>query len=175
MDVNTESYAGQDGVIVEGRTLVPNKGDSDSLKFSNCTNFRVTSCEIHGGLEDTIDINRGTNGLIENCKLVPAGLYTLTVKGGFKNLTIKNTEIVGSGKETGIDIGNWSSQGRWAWTKNVKLENVYSSDGKPVIVRVMWGSKPKVVGGNVKIEDWRIKAFFYFIYKTIYVKLTGKK
>ncbi len=166
-DKNYESYAGQNGVVVEGRKIDGGPGYNDMLKFSDCTNFRVTECYIVGGSEDCVDMNRGKGGLIENTMFEPRGSFALTAKGGFSNLHLRNVMVRGRGKETTIDLGNWSDQAPWKMTKNIVLENLTSEDGSPVSVRVLWAQKPKVIGGNVRVEDARLKAFFYFVYKTI--------
>jgi hypothetical protein len=168
-DINYESYANQDGVIVEDREVSPENPlqFSDVLKFSNCTNFRVSRARIMGGKEDCIDINRGQRGLIEETTLVPIGNFAMTIKGGFESLHLRDVVLIRQGKEVSIDLGNWSDQAPWKMTKGVVLQGVISQDGQPVTCRVMWAQKPKVIGGNVKVKDWRIQAFFYFAFKSV--------
>lgn len=171
-DINTVSYASENGVVISDLIFNPNPGDSDTLKFSNCTNFTVERCEIVGGKEDCIDMNRGSLGYVTNCNLRPTGNFAMTIKGGFKDLVLENIILDSHGKEVDIDLGNWSCQGKWAWTSGIILKNVTAADGKPVIVRVLWASSPKVIGGNVKVKNWQIAGFFYLLFKTIVSKFS---
>jgi len=154
-DKNYYSIADQNDVLI-GNTIFPsgevNPLDySDIVKLSHATNITIKDCTIHGGREDCIDMNRDCdNILIENSFLESNGNYCMTIKGGTKNVTIKNVTITSHGKETDIDLGNWSDQSS-ELTTNITLENVVSEDGLPVRVRVLWADKPTVIGGNVKV------------------------
>lgn len=154
-DKNYYSIADQSDVIIGG-AVFPN-GEvnpldySDIVKLSNASNITLKDCTIHGGKEDCIDMNRNCNSvIIENTFLESNGNYCITIKGGTKNVTIKNVTITNHGKETDIDLGNWSDQSS-ELTTNITLDNVVSEDGFPVKVRVLWADKPTVIGGNVKV------------------------
>ena len=154
-DKNYYSIADQSDVII-GDTIFPN-GDvnpleySDIVKLSYATNITIKGCTIHGGKEDCIDMNRYCdNILVEDTYLESNGSYCMTIKGGTKNVVIKNVTITNHGRETDIDLGNWSDQSSELTTK-ITLENVCSEDGSPVRVRVLWADKPTVIGGNVKV------------------------
>ncbi len=159
-DRNYESHADVDGVIIENRSI-PLEEDieelgtpllhSDSLKLSKATEVTVKSCSITGGSEDCIDMNRYCSDiLISDCILKPRGKYGITIKGGTSQVRLKNVLFTAHGKETDIDLGNWSDQSAELVT-DVVLDNITSLDGKPVKVRVLWAQKPKVIGGNVKL------------------------
>ena len=159
-DRNYESHADVDGVIIENRSIPPQEEEeeevaslyySDSLKLSKATDVLVKSCSITGGSEDCIDMNRYCSDItVSDCILKPCGKYGITIKGGTTRVTLKNLLFMTHGKETDIDLGNWSDQSAEP-VSSVVLENITSLDGKPVRVRVLWAQKPKVLGGNVKL------------------------
>lgn len=154
-DKNYISYADVDGETIEN-TVFPAAGTnqsefSDILKLSHAKNTVVRGCHIYGGKEDCVDMNRNCeNILIENCTVYPFGSYGFTIKGGAKNITLRNVIFDGHGGEADIDLGNWSDQSM-EQTKNVVLENVRTLDGSPVKVRVLWAEKPTIVDSNVKL------------------------
>lgn len=154
-DNNYISFADVDGETIEN-TVFPVSGTkqsdySDILKFSHAKNIVVSNCIICGGKEDCVDMNRNCeNILIENCTVYPFGSYGFTIKGGAKNITLRNVAFDGHGKVADIDLGNWSDQSM-EQTTNVVLENVYAIDGSPVKVRVLWAEKPTVVDSNIKL------------------------
>lgn len=166
-DKNYYSIADQDSVNVIDQSF-PSSGVnpldySDILKLSKATNVVIRGCYIVGGKEDCIDMNRYCeNILVENTTVHSSGLYCFTIKGGTKNVTLRNVVINKHGKEMDIDLGNWSDQSK-DLTTNITLENVTSSDGKPVRVRVLWAKKPTVIGGNVKVTV--IPKCLYSIYR----------
>ena len=159
-DRNYESHADVDGVIIENRLIPPQEEEeegslyySDSLKLSKATDVLVSSCSITGGSEDCIDMNRYCSDItVSDCILKPRGKYGITIKGGTTRVTLKNLLFMTHGKETDIDLGNWSDQSAEPVTA-VVLENITALDGKPVRVRLLWANKDtiKVVGGNVKL------------------------
>jgi hypothetical protein len=152
-DVNYRSYANEYGVKLVAEAIMPPAGErySDTLKFSNCTEATVGFCVIHGSDEDVIDINNYCNEItIHGCDFYVKGKFGLTIKGGSKNVTVSRCNFIGSGKETDIDIGNWSDQSS-ELTTGIVLENLTRADGKHVRVRVLWGDAPTVIGGKVKV------------------------
>jgi hypothetical protein len=179
IDYNLESYANQSNFTVSGPRIIDGSAGvwgslpdgtqtlqrvSDSLKFSNCKDWVAENLTIIGGKEDAIDINRGANGTIRNCVLDSRGLFLITVKGGFQNLLIKDCQVVSSGSETGIDIGNYSQQGKWAKTGLVTIDGLRANG--TIEVRVLWGKMPIVLNSpNVKVRDMRIAGFFYTAFR----------
>lgn len=152
-DYNYRSYADCSDVLIDGERIKPDNclDYDDVLKFSNVKYAVVTKSDVWGGKEDCIDMNRNCSDIcINDSYLFPRGKYGMTIKGGTKNVTLRNVTFLGHGKEADIDIGNWSDQSQEK-TTNIKLIDVIASDGKPVRVRVLWGDLPEVVGGNVKI------------------------
>lgn len=151
-DKNYYSIADQSDILL-GSTEFPDKGInaqdySDTLKLSHAKYITVKCCYITGGKEDCIDINRMCeNILIEDTTLFSGGSYCVTIKGGSKNITLKNVTIDGHGKETDIDIGNWSDQSS-ELTTGVVLDNVQSRSGEPVKVRVLWANKPIIINNS---------------------------
>jgi polygalacturonase len=155
-DINYCSISDKDGVEVSDLTL-PSKGVnpldySDTLKLSKATNVLVKNCYIVGGKEDCVDMNRYCESItIQDTKVRSNGRYCFTIKGGSKNITLKNIVIEQKGSEVDIDIGNWSDQSS-DLTTNIILDNVSCLNGDTVNVRVLWGDKPIVIGGNVKVK-----------------------
>lgn len=153
MDNNFRSYADVDGVTVKDEVITPDNPTqyNDILKFSNAKNVDVINSYITGGSEDCIDMNRNCQGVfIANTTLCPNGKFGITIKGGTQNVIILNAEFVKHGTEADIDIGNWSDQSSEP-VRHVTLSGLKSMDGKPVRVRVLWGDKPSIIGGNVKL------------------------
>lgn len=166
-DINYYSIADRNDVEVLSRTLPDvgiNPSDySDTLKLSKATNIVVKDCVIYGGKEDCVDMNRYCeNILIESTTVISNGSYCFTIKGGTKSVTLRNVVVQKHGKSYDIDLGNWSDQSN-NLTTNVVLENVTSTDGKPVTVRVLWADAPTVIGGNVKVTV--VPKFIYSIYR----------
>lgn len=152
-DKNFRSYADVNGVTIENEYIAPPKADvyDDTLKFSNADNVVVSNCSVVGGREDCIDINRGCEGIIiEGCDLYPCGEYGMTIKGGSHDITIKDVKFFGHAHDYDIDIGNWSDQSDRR-TTGVKLINVRGTTDEPVTVRVLWGDRPTIIGGNIKL------------------------
>lgn len=155
-DKNYESHAGENGTVIENRVF-PDTGInaldySDILKFSNSTNCVVEGCTIHGGKEDCIDAVRGSNYKIFNTTLIPFH-NGITLKGSIDGVLLDNVLFDGHGKDCDIDIGQFDNYwwiGR-APTRNVTLNNVKSTDGKPVIVRLWDAATPIITNSNVKI------------------------
>lgn len=165
-DKNYRSYADIDGVYINGELIQPpDNSYADTLKFSKATTVLVDNCDITGGYEDVIDMNRYCGGIeIRNCRLFSKGEYCATIKGGSKNIVLRDVVIDNHGKTYDIDLGNWSDQSKEK-TTDVELINVTSLDGSPVTVRVLNADKPRVEGGNVKLTvypKWIVALFFFF-------------
>jgi hypothetical protein len=159
-DHNFESYASETDVRIIGPRLIDGQGYDDALKFSNCSGVLIEGIEILGGREDCIDINRGGLIAMRNVTLNPKGKYGVTIKGGAEVVTMKSVVFCSHGSEVDIDLGNWSDQSGER-TRGVTLENVFSSDGRPVVVRVLHADRPLVRGGNVRVIDRRWLAWLY--------------
>ena len=167
-DKNYYSIADQSDIVI-GNIEFPDKGInsqdySDILKLSHASNITVKDCIITGGKEDCIDMNRMCeNVLIEDTHLFSGGSYCVTIKGGTKNVTLKNVTIDGHGKETDIDLGNWSDQSS-ELTTGIVLDNVQSKTGMPVRVRVLWANKPTITGGS-NVDVTVVPKFLVLIYR----------
>ncbi len=153
-DRNFRSHADQLGVHIIGERIEPPDPQNwdDTLKLSNVTGAVVEMSTILGGREDCIDIMRGSASvLIYSCELYPTGEYAITIKGGCVGVVMENIVLYGGGKETDIDLGNWTAV-NFDKTENIFIRNVRRADGKPVRVRVGHATKPIIEGGNVKID-----------------------
>ena len=163
-DVNLYSIANEQDF---SRTLSELVADpavhADALKLSNCRVGIVNADRIVGGREDCIDINRGFDLTVAVGKLEPKGRFAVTIKGGADLITI-SAELYGHGKETDIDIGNWSDQSM-ARTKRVCL-SIRTHDGSPVRVRVLHGWRPLILNPTeqtYEIDDSK-KGWFGFVF-----------
>lgn len=138
---------------------------SDTLKASNVSLANVIDCTIAGGMEDAMDINRVSTFIkLQNCKLQSGGLYCMTIKGGSYEIELTDVVILLHGSEVDIDLGNFTEANQDKTTR-ITLRNVTSTDGKPVIVRVINADRPTVIGGNVKvIVPWWAYWPFWNIY-----------
>ncbi len=167
VDKNFESHATEDGTLIEGRIIPPAEVTaldySDVLKFSNCQNITVDQCVISGGKEDCIDVVRGSNYTIKNTTLLPHK-NGITLKGSIDGAVLDTVGFDNHGSECDIDIGQFDNY--W-WigrppTRNIKLKNIESSDGKPVVVRLWDAENPTIENCNVKIV--RIPKFIWWPY-----------
>jgi hypothetical protein len=166
-DKNYESHGLEDGTTIVG-SIIPPSGVSpldysDILKFSNCQNVTVSNCVISGGKEDCIDAVRGSNYTIKNCTLLPSA-NGITLKGSIDGVVLDTIGFDNHGSECDIDIGQFDNY--W-WigrppTRNIRLKNIESADGKPVVVRLWDAETPVVENSNVKIV--RIPKFIWWPY-----------
>jgi len=155
-DKNFESHVTETGSNIQGR-IIPDSNInaldySDILKFSNCKDIVVDGCTVTGGQEDCIDAVRGSNYTIKNCTLLPY-VNGITLKGSIDGIRIQNVVFANHGKECDIDIGQFDNYwwiGR-ASTRNIRIDGVNATDGKPVIVRLWDSDTPTVTNSNVKI------------------------
>lgn len=155
-DKNYESHVTEVGTVISDRRLPDGSasaGDySDILKFSNCTTCGVNNCVIDGGKEDCIDMVRGSDYHVTNTTLIPHH-NGITIKGSIDGVLIENVEFDGHGSDCDIDIGQFDNY--W-WigrppTRNVRIKNVQSKDGSPVVVRLWDAVTPMIENSNVKI------------------------
>ncbi len=139
---------------------------TDVIHGSHAVGVKIHDIQIVGGQEDVIDMNNDSSDiLVENVRVHPNGKFGFTLKGGSKNIILRNVVFETHGSEVDIDLGNWSDQDKVNKTTLVRLENVTSVDGKPVRVRVLFASNPEVIGGNVKVTvypSWLVSIIRFF-------------
>jgi hypothetical protein len=170
-DKNFESYAQQDGTLIEDRVFAPENIDqySDILKFSNCTNTTVNKCRIEGGKEDAIDAVRGSNYTISSTTLVPKH-NGITLKGSIDGYIIQDVTFETHGKDCDIDIGQYDNYyfiGRKP-TRHGNITNVNADDGKPVVIRLWDATKPNIFNSNVKVVTIpKLIWWPYFVFRAI--------
>jgi hypothetical protein len=169
-DVNLYNMTNNETLV--NASLDGSVGYDDALKLSNVNNCKVINCHIIGGREDAIDINRGGNHLIEGCILSSRGNFVMTIKGGAKNITIRNCTIVQQGKEVDIDLGNWSDQSqeitRYITIDNCKTAELTPLGPKPIVIRCLWADKPTILNTNHKliiVPKWQL--FLFKIFKKL--------
>ena len=142
---NTRSTAGVNGftdTIVE--ILVPNPGDSDTRKFSNCQNVECANKYIVGAAEDCLDLCRVDDSTFNDLLLEPKGNNGITIKGASNNVSIHAT-FHSHGKQCDVELGQFDNYwyvGRYP-TENISLF-VASTTGKPVKIRV-WDGEVGVI------------------------------
>jgi len=173
-DKNYESHVQEDGTVIADRTYAPeNIGQySDILKFSNCNNITVKDCTIESGKEDCIDAVRGNNYTFTETALAPKH-NGITLKGSINGYAIKDVMFATHGKDCDIEIGQYDNYwyiGRKP-TRNGFIENVQSTDGKPVVIKLWDATKPDIVNSNVKVVKMPIFIWWpYFVFRAIQVR-----
>ena len=177
-DVNFESHAQEDSVIVQDRVISPDNPSqySDVLKFSQCTNSLVTNCDITSGHEDAIDMVRGDNYQISNTTLRLHGTGGIEIQGSIEGVLLSGIKCDGHGTQYDIRLGMFSNYDHpgSAPTKSVTIVNCSSFDGKPVNVEVWNADLPIVHGGNVKVKVIpKPIVTIYFAFRYIWIKLFG--
>lgn len=145
---------------------------TDICKLSNTRRNRYFDFYIVGGREDCIDLNRNSIGnLFERGTLKPNGKFGITCKGHSNNNVFKDITFASHGTEVDIDIGN-DSESTMRWTSGTVLENIQSSDGKPVTLRVGWGEMPKIINSNIEYQRWwSLGLKFYVVMRWVGRKL----
>jgi len=163
------SHANESGYFTHENIIPPDDTFNDALKLSNCYDTTLTAATVYGGSEDVLDINRGANLYVYIKKAMPRGKYVATIKGGAENITIKIDCLIGHGKETDFDLGNWSDQEPLKRTKKVYLD-ITTSDGSPVKVRVLHAWKPILL--NAEKQKYIINTYHkgYFRYVWAFLK-----
>jgi hypothetical protein len=128
---------------------------TDICKLSNTRGNSYFDFYIVGGREDCIDLNRNSmNNRFIRGVLRPRGNFGITCKGHSSGNLFEGIVFAAHGTEMDIDIAN-DSESTMRWTSDTILKDIISADGKPVTLRVGWGSKPKIIGGNVKYLFWQ--------------------
>lgn len=169
-DRNYLSIADRDSVTLEDATISPeHEGEDvyaydDILKLSKATNFIGRKLTIIGGSENAIDMNRYcTDVLVEDCKLMGGMQCGVVIKGGCRNVALRDV-VFHDPDDAGydIEIGGWSDQSD-APTTDITLDHCTRKDGRPIRVVLGNATRPRIIGGNVKILFWRSLALKAFI------------
>ena len=99
----------------------------------------------------------------------------MTIKGGSERIVLRGVIFKNnSGSGIDIDIGNFSDT-NMDKTTGVILDDVSTTSGRAVRVRVGRGNRPVIIGGKVKILFWHslaLKAYVWFKY--YYLKILNK-
>lgn len=163
-DNNFLVYGDCDGQTLSDQVLAPPAplSFSDTLKLSHASNFLAERCDITGGNEDCIDINRMCRDItVQDCILRIGGHQAVTIKGGSSAIHLKNLVIHGAGKYAEIELGNWSDQSMDK-TTNVVIENCSRVDGRPLRIVVGKADNPIIIGGNCVINrKWSMLVKLY--------------
>lgn len=177
-DVNYQSYSNVHDLTIDSWENPANPADYDDImKFSNCSNVKVSGVTVFGGREDCIDVVRGFNYSFEDMALEPL-VNGVTIKGSASNVTLKNITFWKTGKKYSIELGqfdNYWYAGRPP-TRSVTIENVTSKDGKKIIVPV-WDAEKPVVINSPDVIIKKIPKFIwypYFLLRRWQVKLASK-
>lgn len=156
----------------DGLDCNPPAGDptryDDLLKISAKRNVTVRYFKAEGDgshYEDGIDLNRECRNVILMDGRVGAGQkgVAVTIKGGSSDIKLVRQLVTRPGRHCDIEIGNHSDQS-WKSCDGIELEDCLRSDGQPV--RVAWGrgSRPKIIGGNVRIVWWWTAVLHLYVY-----------
>jgi len=132
---------------------------SEILKMSNRKNVTITTSYVGGGIEDSIDIVRGENILLNDLVLSSLrGNQTrtfITVKGGVDGIIIKNINLIGETKYPwDISLGDWTIYDvdkNHPPVRNIRIEHISHENGRPIRVLCLHSEVPEVIGKNVKI------------------------
>jgi hypothetical protein len=153
-DTNWKSYYG-DNPDVSGFTNPPNPGDYDDImKFSDCTNVFVADMQVNGGMENALDMVRGSNYRFYRCHFANAPVSSATIKGSIDGW--KMGECSCNSIELGM-FDNYWYPGRPP-TRNGWLKDMV---GKTKVV--CWDAEPpKVENSSVKIV--RVPKFIWYPY-----------
>lgn len=173
-DTNYLSIADVTGYELKDKTIDPRVDGidpstiDDVLKLSHAQNILVETVTVNaGGLqkENAVDMNRVcTDVVMKNCILYSGKQNAITIKGGCRDITIQDVEIVPGSGHCDIELGNWSDQSQ-DYVLNVKLINVTRTDGNPVRLRIGHAKNVTVEGGNVKedkLGGLLVKLYFFF-------------
>ncbi len=146
-DINLKSFGPEfnDQAIVLDQPI-DGLGYSDALKCSRVENLTVMADVVLSGSEDAVDVNNRCLNVTLTAKLwVLRGKLGFTVKGGSRGTTFIG-RVDGRGKETDVDLGNWSDQSHDK-TTNTHL-NLWRADQSPVRVRVLHADTPSFEPGS---------------------------
>ena len=145
---------------------------SEAFKSSNHSNVRVVDSLIIGGVEDCIDLVRGSNFLFSNCTIDCSGSkQAVTVKAGFENLWFKDCSFVGSPKTAYIVAGQYSDYNFCGdlVTKDIRIDNCDFEDKSKPAVR-MWNASNVISDDEDRLNLDFVPSFvvyFYFSFRKI--------
>ena len=139
----------------------------DVLKLSHAQNILVEAVTVNAGgiqRENAIDMNRiCVDVIVRYCILYSGKQNALTIKGGCRDITIENVQIVPGTGQCDVELGGWSDQSR-DYVLNVKLINVTRTDGKPVRLRIGHAKNVTIEGGNVKENKFESSMLKLFVF-----------
>ncbi len=140
----------------------------DVLKLSHAQNVLIELVTVNaGGLqkENAVDMNRVcVNVTMKDCILYSGKQNAITIKGGCRDITIQDVQIVPGSGHCDIELGNWSDQSQ-DYVLNVRLINVTRTDGAPVRLRIGHAKNVTIEGGNVKEDKFgslMVKLYTFF-------------
>lgn len=152
---------------------------SDALKISGVRRLKVI-CDVLDGRacqEDAVDINHSEDVQLVVNQFHPGYTFAATIKGSSKNIELAVGRYYGNGRETGIDLGNFSDQGNEK-TTGVKLA-IRPEIGSKVKVRVLTADKPQLdVPANYDVEYCKVVTKWFYPLMDLLkglMKLFGKK
>jgi hypothetical protein len=169
-DTNWRSFVGpQDNgkLVTSDEWQAPSdpKQWDDLFKCSNVTNLTARGLTIPASREDSIDCVRGSNYLIQSCTIQGS----VTIKGAIEGFELNNCVISRT-----VELGQYDNywvKGR-APTRNVRLVNCCSPDGKPIRVK-LWDAEMPLVQ-NTKVEIVKIPKWVWLPY-FLFRRLTNPK
>ena len=119
---------------------------SDTVKItSGCTGLILNAEAIYGGKEDCADTNNKATHCTVNTQWHPQGKYLATIKGGCHAIGLFG-DVYAHGKETDVDLGNWSDQSQDVTTGTIL--GLWSKTGRPIRIRVLNATKPTLMAGS---------------------------
>jgi hypothetical protein len=175
MDKNYYSVSNENP-LVNGQVIMPDHSlqYDDILKFSGVREVTALELTVAQGREDSVDMNNGCSDidLRGDFGYGGGGNQVITIKGGSKNISIFGC-LHSRGKETDVDIGNWSDQS-YNKSEVVRL-NLVHVDGKPVRVRIGRAKGVELIGKYEvsKFENFKLVAYWWI--KWCVRKLKGIK
>lgn len=139
---------------------------TDLLKLSGCVRLRifVEELDASGCAEDMVDINHSEDVEVVVGDAWAGHQYLATIKGGTKNARLAIERLHTHGRETDVDLGNFSDQGNTR-TTGVSL-NIATVDRSPVAVRVLTAARPALENASAQAYsvDARAQGWFYTLY-----------
>ena len=176
-DKNYDSHVNEKGVLILPLNWEapsnPLEWD-DVLKFSNCEDITVVGLTIPGGTEEAVDAVRGSNYQFVGLTLIANGQGSMCLKGSIDGYLVHDCEVE-NGTDYGIELGqfdNYWYPGRKP-TRNGKLSQVRSPDGKQVLVKLYDAEVPEIENSCVQIKKVPVLIWYpYFLFQYCLRKLT---
>lgn len=162
-DTNWTSFVGpqdNDKFISFGWTPPANPQDYDDLvKGSNVVGLTICGLSIPAAREDSIDFVRGSDYLVSECAIHGS----TTIKGSIDGWGVQNSQVSGT-----IEVGQYDNYwypGRKP-TRNGRLANLTSPDGKPVRLKLWDAERPEIANSNVKVTKIpKLIWYPYFLFR----------